>query len=74
MSKKEIARNDKRLQQSDSNKVENTNKKKSNDLHRPEYQMVVKQKLEKSSILLLLAIYTIGVIFVTLHFSKGSCS
>lgn len=69
MSKKEIVKSNKNLKQS--NKDLTT--EQSNELHRPDYKMVVKTKMEKTSMLLLLAIYTIGVVFITWHFAKESC-
>lgn len=50
------------------------NYKKSKDLHRPDYKMVVKQQLSTTNMLVLLAIYTVGVVFVTISFVKDSCS
>lgn len=46
---------------------------KSKDLHRPEYQMIVKEKLNTTNMLLLLLVYTVGVVFVTLSFVRDSC-
>lgn len=69
MNKKEIVKSKKSLKQS--NKVLST--EKTNELHRPDYKMVVRAKMEKTSILLLLVIYTVGVVFVTWHFAKESC-
>lgn len=61
-SKKEITKQDGKL----------TNKK-SKELHRPEYKMVVKQKLSPTNMIVVLIIYTLGVVFVTLNFVKDSC-
>lgn len=69
MSKKEIIKSNKSLKKS--NKDLTT--EKSSELNRPDYKMVVRTKMEKTSMLLLLAIYTIGVVFVTWHFAKESC-
>ena len=65
---KELVKADKKLSK------RNSNGEDGKDLHRPEYQMVVKQKISTTNMLLLLAIYTVGVVFVTISFVKDSCS
>jgi hypothetical protein len=70
MSKKEIMKSKKEI--SNINKLPTGEKSK--DLHRPDYKMVVKSKIDKTSMLLILVIYTVGVVFVTWHFAKESCS
>lgn len=68
MSKK-LVKSEKNLQSSDKSLSE----KKSKELHRPEYKMVVKEKLSPTNMIVVLIIYTLGVVFVTLKFAKESC-
>ena len=68
MSKK-LVKSNKDVQKSDDSLAE----KKSKELHRPDYKMVVKQSISPTNMIIILIIYTVGVVFVTLKFARESC-